>query len=122
MFGYTKMLIDLGVDQKQMDIITDSLNVIDVKTDSYYRKESSIHSYGVFAKKDIYKHEVIGLGSVDSMNKTFLGRYTNHSDINNTMFYYLANSNVVMVAEKDINKDEELLLNYRDHALQKVYL
>ena len=63
-------------------------------------------------KRKILKEEIIGLGSIDGKHKTILGRYTNHSDDNNAMFYYLKNRDVVMVVERDIDKDEEILINY----------
>ena len=122
MFGYKEMLVDLGVDQEEMNIIVNSLSVVNVKTDKYYKSTSKIHGNGVFASKDVAENVIIGLGSIDNVNKTFLGRYTNHSDNNNAMFYYLSNNDVVMVAKENIKKDEEILINYRDHALQKVYL
>ena len=122
MFGYKEMLVDLGVDQDQINTIVDSLNVINVKTDKYYKSDSIIHGEGIFALNDIVENKVIGLGSIDNINKTFLGRYTNHSDNPNAMFYYLYNDDVVMVANKNISKDEEILINYRDHVLQKTYL
>ena len=122
MFGYKEMLIDLGVDQDQMNIIVNSLNIINVKTDKYYKSDSTVHGDGIFALNDIVENKIIGLGSIDNTNKTFLGRYTNHSDNANAMFYYLSNDDVVMIARKNISKDEEILINYRDHILQKIYL
>ena len=38
------------------------------------------------------------------------------------MFYYLKNDDVVMVATKNIIKNTEILINYRDHVLNKIYL
>jgi len=122
MFGYKKMLVDLGVDQNEIEVVTNALNVINVKTDKYYKSNSDIHGEGVFALNDIVKDDIIGLGSIDNINKTFLGRYTNHSDNSNAMFYYLSNDDVVMVAIENINKDEEILINYRDHTLKRIYL
>jgi pyridoxal/pyridoxine/pyridoxamine kinase len=119
MLGYEGMLTDLGIEQGQMDVIVDSLNVIDVKTSEYYKGNSDIHGEGIFALKNINEGDIIGLGSIDNTNKTFLGRYTNHSDDRNAMFYYLLNGDVVMVAKAGINKDEEILVNYREHTLQK---
>ena len=85
-------------------------------------RPSKIHGIGVFALRKILKEEIIGLGSVDGTHKTILGRYTNHSDDNNAMFYYLKAHDVVMVAGRDIDKDEEILINYRDHVLNEKYL
>ena len=59
MFGYKEMLVDLGVDQNKIDTITNALNVIDVKTDKYYKNNSNIHGEGIFALKDIVKDDFI---------------------------------------------------------------
>ena len=122
MFGYIKMLNDLGIDQDQMNTVVDSLNVIDVKSNIYHRDKSNTHGLGMFVSKNINKGDIIGLGTIDNINKTFLGRYTNHSDNNNAMFYYLSNNDVVMIAKESISKDKEILIDYRDHVLKKTYL
>ena len=122
MLGYKKMLLDLELSQSQMDVVVESLNVINVKTTKYYKGNSKIHGEGIFATNNMVIGSVIGLGSIDEVNKTFLGRYTNHSDNANAMFYYIANGDVVMIAEEHINKGEEILIDYRDHTLRKVHL
>tara|TARA_R100001594_G_scaffold70185_1_gene104509 strand:- start:847 stop:1242 length:396 start_codon:yes stop_codon:yes gene_type:complete len=121
-FGFTKMLKDLNITKEQLNTITHTGKVIEFKSDFYYKEKSTIHGYGVFALKDINEGDVIGVGSIDNKYKTTLGRFTNHSDLNNAMFYYLKNNDVVMVAIKDISKDTEILINYRDHVLNKIYL
>tara|TARA_R110000737_G_scaffold810_1_gene2425 strand:- start:171 stop:542 length:372 start_codon:yes stop_codon:yes gene_type:complete len=122
MLGYKKMLLDLELSQSQMDVVVESLNVINVKTTKYYKDNSKIHGEGIFATNNMVIGSVIGLGSIDEVNKTFLGRYTNHSDNANAMFYYIANGDVVMIAEEYINKGEEILIDYRDHTLRKIHL
>tara|TARA_R110001592_G_scaffold269782_1_gene536122 strand:- start:476 stop:847 length:372 start_codon:yes stop_codon:yes gene_type:complete len=122
MLGYKKMLLDLEITQDQMDVVVESLNVINVKTTKYYKDNSKIHGEGIFATNSMVVGSIIGLGSIDEVNKTFLGRYTNHSDNANAMFYYMANGDVVMISEKYINKGEEILINYRDHTLRKIHL
>jgi hypothetical protein len=122
MLGYKKMLLDLETTQDQMDVVVESLNVINVKTTKYYKNNSKIHGEGIFATNSMVVGSIIGLGSIDEVNKTFLGRYTNHSDNANAMFYYMANGDVVMISEKYINKGEEILINYRDHTLRKIHL
>ena len=122
MTGYIGMLKDLSITQDQMDYVTNHLTTIEFESDMYHKSESKIHGIGVFALRKILKEEIIGLGSVDGTHKTILGRYTNHSDYNNAMFYYLKTRDVVMVAEKDISKGEEILINYRDHVLNEKYL
>jgi len=118
MSGYTEMLEDINVTQELVDsyIIANENNVIEFESDTYYKDKSKIHNIGVFASRNILKKEVIGLGSIDNIFRTILGRYTNHSDNNNAMFYFLKNYDTIIVAEKDINKDEKILINYRDHT------
>ena len=116
------MLRDLNITKEQLNNITLSGEVLEFKSDSYYKDNSDIHNIGVFALKDILKNDIIGIGSIDNKYKTILGRYTNHSDDNNARFYHLKNNDVIMVAEKDIVKDSEILINYRDHILNKIYL
>ena len=122
MNGYIGMLKDLGITQDQMDYVTNHQTTIEFESDMYHKSESKIHGIGVFALRKILKEEIIGLGSIDGKHKTILGRYTNHSDDNNAMFYYSKTRDVVMVTERDIDKDEEILINYRDHVLNEKYL
>ena len=120
MSGYIGMLKDLGITQDQMDYVTNHQTIIEFESDIYHKSESKIHGIGIFALNKILKEDIIG--SVDGKHKTILGRYTNHSNDNNAMFYYLKTHDVVMVAERDIDKGEEILINYRDHVLNEKYL
>jgi SET domain-containing protein len=122
MNGYIGMLKDLDITQDQMDYVTNHQTTIEFESDVYHKSESKIHGIGVFALRKILKEETIGLGSIDCKHKTILGRYTNHSDDNNAMFYYLKTNDVVMIAERNIDKGEEILINYRDHVLNEKYL
>ena len=122
MSGFLRMLRDLNVTKQQLDNITKRGKLLEFKSNSYYKADSDIHNKGVFAARDILKNDIIGVGSIDTEYKTILGRYTNHSDDNNARFYYLKNNDVVMVAERDIAKNSEILINYRDHILNKIYL
>ena len=120
--GFTNMLKDLSITKEQLNTITHTGVTIEFESDFYYKNKSNIHGYGVFALKNINKGDIIGVGSIDNKYKTTLGRFTNHSDLNNAMFYYLKNNDVVMLAIKNISKDTEILINYRDHVLNKIYL
>tara|TARA_Y100000401_G_scaffold76376_1_gene62178 strand:+ start:194 stop:577 length:384 start_codon:yes stop_codon:yes gene_type:complete len=122
MSGFIGMLKDLNITKEKLNTITHSGVTVEFESDFYYKDKSNIHGVGVFALKNINKGEVIGIGSIDNKYKTTLGRFTNHSDNNNCMFYYLKNNDVVMVAVKDISKNKEILINYRDHVLNKIYL
>ena len=122
MSGFLNMLRDLNITKEQLNDITLLGEVLEFKSNSYYKGNSNIHNIGVFALKDISKNDIIGIGSIDNKYKTILGRYTNHSDNSNARFYHLRNNDVIMIAEKDIVKDSEVLINYRDHILNKIYL
>ena len=122
MSGFIGMLEDLNITKEQLNTITHSGNVIELKSDYYYKDKSKIDGYGVFALKNISKGDIVGVGSIDNKYKTILGRYTNHHDNNNARFYHLRNNDVVLVAEMDISKSTEILINYRDHVLNKIYL
>ena len=50
-----------------------------------------------------------------------LGRYTNHSHLNNAKFYYKEDA-IVLMAESNIAKDEEILVDYRHHLLNKSFI
>ena len=120
MFGYKKMLSDTGMSQEFFDTIIkfcDEIGIIEPNSKIYYKGESKIQGIGIFAAKDIKKGDIIGLGSVDAINKTTLSRYTNHSDNNNAMFYYLANDDQIMIATEDINQNKEIVVDYRDNLL-----
>ena len=119
MTGFISMLKDIGFNADQLQTITNYGNVVEFNSHMYYKDNSLIHGQGVFAKKNIVKGEVIGLGNIDGKYKTILGRYTNHSNKNNAMFYYLYNNDVIMIAENNIPKFNEILINYRDHVNEK---
>ena len=120
-FGFAEMLEDLNITKEQLNTITHTGVVIEFDSDFYYKNKSTVHGYGVFALKNINKKDIIGVGSIDNKYKTTLGRFTNHSDLNNAMFYYLKNNDVVMIATKNISKDTEIFIDYRDHVLNKIY-
>ncbi len=122
MSGFNTMLKDLNVTRQQLNAITHSGEIIEFKSDFYYKAKSNIDGHGVFALKNIPKGNVIGVGGIDNRYKTILGRYINHHNNNNARFYYLENDDVVLVAEVDIQKSTEILVDYRDHVLNKIYL
>jgi len=119
MHGFLSMLDRLGISKEQLETVTKTGEVVEFNSHVYYKDKSNIHGIGVFAKKNIEKGEVIGLGCIDGKCKTTLGRYTNHSDQNNAMFYYLHNDDVIMIAKKNILKFNEILINYTDHTNEK---
>ncbi len=94
--------------------------VIDDENNNYTIKKSLIHGKGVFANYNIDKGRIIGLGYFNN-NRTMLGRYTNHSHLNNAKFYYKEDA-IVLIAESNIDKDEEILVDYRHHLLNKSFI
>jgi len=94
--------------------------VVDDNNNNYVISKSPIHGKGVFANKDINKNEIIGVG-YNNNTRTLLGRYTNHSSLNNAKFFYKENK-IILKAEQDILFNEEILVNYRDHLLNKSFI
>ena len=95
--------------------------VINIKNNIYTKQVSSIHGFGIFAKKDINKNDIIGivLGFENGEKyRSYIGRFTNHSNIKNTIFKELDSGNVIAVCTKNIKENEEILVDYRDHFLK----
>ena len=113
--GYEAMLSKLNLTREEMQRQTELGEVIEFQNNMYYKSESSVDGIGVFAMRDILKHEMIGLGTIDCIIKTTLGRYTNHSDKNNANFFTLRNSDLIMIATEDIPQDSEILIDYAHH-------
>ena len=93
-------------------------DVVDVKTDMYIKSKSSIHGFGIFAKKNINKNDIIGivLGFKNGEKyRSYIGRFTNHSNFKNAIFKELDSGDVIAVCIKNIKEDEEILVDYRDH-------
>lgn len=114
--GYEDMLSKLNLTREELQRQTDLGEVIEFQNNMYYKSESSVDGLGVFAMRDILKHEMIGLGTIDSIIKTTLGRYTNHSDKNNANFFVLRNGDLIMIAMEDISQDSEILIDYTHHC------
>ncbi len=113
--GYKAMLKKLNMTQEEMDDLTNNGQVIEYETNKYYTGPSEINGEGVFASRDILQHEIIGLGTIDNIHKTILGRYTNHSSQPNANFYMLRNSDLVLIALENIPSDEEIFCDYSHH-------
>tara|TARA_Y100001963_G_scaffold150997_1_gene233081 strand:- start:6876 stop:7304 length:429 start_codon:yes stop_codon:yes gene_type:complete len=96
--------------------------VVNINNNIYYKEKSNIHGYGIFAKKNIAKDEVIGkVLYIDNNNekcRSYLGRYINHSNVKNAIFKEINNNFIMCVCCEDINKDQEILVDYRDHFLK----
>ena len=119
MTGFESMLKDFNITKEDLETITKTGQVLEFYNRFYEKRKSNIHGYGVFAKRNISKGQVVGLGTIDTYYKTTLGRYTNHSDTNNAKFYFLHNNDMIMIAEEDIVIGNEILINYRHHVNER---
>lgn len=129
MSDWDAFLSELGLTQSDLDKYLKSKKFIDsageVKDDgnpAVYRSNSKIHRYGMFSKENFNNGDIIGYARVDNF-RTNLGRYTNHSNTNNTRVYYSSKgSNAIMKAESPISSNDEILINYRHNLYdQKFY-
>ena len=114
---YELMLKDVNISQKQMNLITNSDNLIETVSVFYKKQKSSIHGIGIFTNKHLSKNEFIGIAGLNDLFKTTLGRWVNHSNKNNAKFFFTKNLDVLMFATKNIKINTEILVNYRDHIL-----
>ena len=113
---------ELGCTKEQLEELTRKGPVIEIKSDFVKREMSSIHGYGMFAKKDIEKNQYIGMASIDNKYKTYLGRYVNHSRRANIKFIFTDTGDLITKAIKEIKRGEELFVDYTNHFLTPEYL
>jgi len=126
---WDQFLLDVGFSKKDVDhymkkvIDTPEFSVvagevINVKNKTYYKAESIVHGQGIFTAKYLKKDDIIGI-VIGLKNKikyrSYLGRFTNHSNLKNALFKELESGEVVAVCVKEINIGEEILVDYRDH-------
>jgi|TARA_B110000881_G_C18070205_1_gene268515 SET domain-containing protein len=103
--------------------IMDMYNLIEIKSDKYYKSKSKIQGFGLFANKDFKDKEFIGIVNLKE-KRTTLARFTNHSDDPNMEFDFFFNDDypeieVIAYALKDIKKDTELLVDYRHKKMNE---
>ena len=93
-------------------------DVVSLENDVYFKGKSDIHGFGIFAKKNINKNDVIGVAIGHSNNKryrSYIGRFANHSNLKNAIFKEFDNGNVMALCVENICSGEEILFDYRDH-------
>ena len=93
-YGLNEDDVNRMINSKEFDKIAGE--VINEPSELYYKAPSKIDKQGVFAK--------------------MLGRYTNHSYLNNSKFIPKDKSDIILIATKDIEINEEILVNYRHHT------
>ena len=128
MNDFKKMLSNLNIDE---NVLNDFLNskefinlagpVVNDNNKNYRVLDSKTHGKGIFSNKDFIKGDLIGYAQLNN-TRTLAGRYTNHCKLNNAKFYYIRkNNNSVLIAEKDIFLNDEILVNYRHHTYNRKY-
>ena len=124
--NYIKLLKEFDVSNKNvldwMEIM-DIDNLIEIKSNKYYKSKSKIQGFGLFASKKFIKGEYIGIVTLKK-KRTTLARFTNHSDFPNIEFDFYFNKDyteiqAVAYALKTIKKHKELLVNYRHKKLNE---
>lgn len=94
--------------------------MIDNYEQNYKIGKSNIHGNGVIAKKNILKHNIIGIAMVFSFIiipyiTEDLGQWINHSYGPNAYIYYYMPKNVYyLIANRNIQKGEEITMDYND--------
>ena len=128
MTGFFEMLKENNVDfeslknyLKSEDFLKKAGHVVNDNNKNYRVSKSEIDGDGIFSNNNFKKGDFIGYAKLNK-TRTLAGRYTNHSDLNNAKFYFIKGSeDSVLIAEKDIKKDDEILVNYRHHFHNKDY-
>ena len=86
---------------------------------SYTLRKSNIHSKGVFSSSKFIKNQLIGF-AFKNKKRTYLAKYTNHSPFYNAVFVDFNNkSTILMLATKEIQVGEEILVDYRNQILNR---
>ena len=111
-FDIQPVLDALNITIEELDELSNTGPVIRMKSHTAYCKQSEVHGYGMFAKKEIAKD-----GYDTNKYTTYLGRYTNHSNYPNICFLYNETNDLVAKATQAITKGEELFLNYSLHII-----
>tara|TARA_R110000737_G_scaffold342126_1_gene366644 strand:+ start:1086 stop:1499 length:414 start_codon:yes stop_codon:yes gene_type:complete len=126
---WDQFLLDVGFSKKDVEHYMESVidtsefsviagKVINIKNQTYHKSSSSVHGHGVFASKNIEKGDTIGIviKLKDKIKyRSYLGRFTNHSNLKNTVFEELDSGEVIATCTKGIWVGEEILVDYRDH-------
>tara|TARA_R110000824_G_scaffold224990_2_gene412647 strand:+ start:3676 stop:4137 length:462 start_codon:yes stop_codon:yes gene_type:complete len=86
----------------------------------HYFAESDIQGIGSFASNHILENDMVflflkksNLNEYRSFDRTDFCRFTNHSNNSNMKLEFTGND-IYAVSNREINKDEELTINYED--------
>lgn len=111
---YKLFLTQLNLSQTEIDSIVTIEHDLTEMPEEYATevKPSKIQGVGLFATKNFIKGETVCPSRLNGM-QTPGGRFINHSPKNNVVPVKIGDD-IYVVADRDIYKTEELLLNYRD--------
>ena len=112
-------VLNAWADSPEYDKIAGAVE--DDKNKNYKVKNSQIHGKGIFANKYIKKNSIIGY-ALKNKKRTYLGKYTNHSPFYNSKFFDKKDGlETIMIASKNINKNEEILVDYRNQIFNREF-
>jgi hypothetical protein len=104
---------EIGLTEEQVQLLVQTDDLVDFGEHvDVMRGDSDIDGSGMFASNDFSDGERIGKASV-GLNRTDLGRYTNHS-INPNLTPEVFDGDCVFYANRKIEKGVELTVNYRE--------
>ena len=111
---YDNVIEQIGFSEEQVtNMLEDISDLIEQpESEQIEIKDSDIQGVGVFTTSDVKKDEVIATARV-GLNRTPVGRYTNHSGDNNAICKISGNK-IMFIALKDIDNGTEITVDYRD--------
>jgi len=109
---YLQFLVEYGITEEHVRAVTYSGKRHYLPMDDIEIRESPIQGYGLFAKRLIRAGEIIAPAKSNGY-KTEAGRYTNHAALPNARMVVRGETNIDLVAIREIN-DEEITTDYRE--------
>lgn len=109
--AYSKFLLTSNKTEEDAQTEMSSLPIIVEESDKYYIGPSSIQGNGCYSSIDFGVYDVIGTAVLNS-TRLGLARYVNHSDIPNCAFIRYEPNSIALVAIKEIQANNELLVDY----------
>lgn len=109
--SYNNVLINAGLTEEQVQAQVNRNDVIG-PIKNVYTAKSKIHGTGLFTKRAVKENNIICPARIGE-HRTIAGRYANHAHDNNSYPKIMGNA-FVLIAKRDIKKDEEVTLNYAE--------